>query len=95
MGRQGLSNRKLAALADLKQSNVALKTKGARAMTLDEFCAMSQALSAAPTELLRRAATALGVSASGLLARAEAVDTADSDAVVAGAALAGASKEVA
>lgn len=63
--RQQISNRKLATLAGLEQSNVARKVRASRDITVDEFAAMSTALGVAPVEMLARAARSVtGVSAS-------------------------------
>lgn len=63
--RQQISNRRLATLAGLEQSNVARKVRAARDITVDEFAAMSTALGVAPVEMLARAARSVtGVSAS-------------------------------
>lgn len=62
--RQRLSNRALAGICGLEQSNVARKVQATREITLTEFVALSLGLGVAPVEMLRRASL--------LVARAEA-----------------------
>lgn len=54
--QQKLSNRALAAICGLEQSNVARKVKATREITLTEFAAMATGLGISPVAMLQRAA---------------------------------------
>ena len=57
MRRQHLTFRALAAKAKLEPSNVYRKIMGMRALSVDEFTALSQALGHEPAEMLARVST--------------------------------------
>lgn len=63
--RQQLSNRQLASLAGLEQSNVARKVKGRRPITVDELASISAGLGLKAADLIARAEAA-GIDATAL-----------------------------
>lgn len=59
VARQQSSASQVASAADMDRSTVARKLNGSRAITLDEFAAMSRALAIDPSEMFDRTRNAL------------------------------------
>ncbi len=59
VARQQSSASQVASAADMDRSTVARKLNGSRAITLDEFAAMSRALAVDPSEMFDRTRNAL------------------------------------